>query len=121
MLFRHYFLAQVRSIKSKNIFLYKGSPLRDLRSAFHNARIRAKIEDFRFHHLRHCFVTNMRRAGVAPSVIMAMAGHKTEQMFHRYNVINEQDMKVALEKAGEYYQGKNYSLSADKRKGDPER
>jgi len=39
------------------------------------------------------------------SVIMAMAGHKTESMFLRYNTVEEQDMRMAVERFGSYLRG----------------
>lgn len=75
--------AQIRSIKSKNVFLYKGEPVSRIRTAFMAACRRARIEDFPFHDPSHCFVTNMRRAGILRSEIMAMTRHRTENIFHR--------------------------------------
>ena len=51
---------------------------------------------FRFHDLRHCAVTNLRKAGVNDSVIMSISGHKTYAMFKRYNRIDRQDRVNAL-------------------------
>jgi len=34
-----------------------------------------KIENVRFHDLRHCAVTTMSEAGIAPEVIMKAVGH----------------------------------------------
>jgi integrase len=47
---------------------------------------------FIFHDLRHTFNTNMRKAGVAESVIMKVTGHSTREMFDRYNTVDESDM-----------------------------
>jgi integrase len=55
-----------------------------------------------FHDLRHTCNTNMRKAGVAPSVIMKMTGHKTAAMFHRYNTVDMQDAQEAYLKLKEH-------------------
>ena len=40
----------------------------------------------------------MRKAGVPKSVIMQLTGHKTMAMFSRYNTVDKQDAKDALDK-----------------------
>lgn len=49
-----------------------------------------------FHGLRHTFNTNMRKAGVSESVIMAVTGHSTMAMFDRYNKIDLEDTRQAV-------------------------
>jgi len=49
-----------------------------------------------FHDLRHTFNTNMRKAGVSESVIMAITGHSSRGMFDRYNTIDEDDIRNAV-------------------------
>ena len=51
---------------------------------------------FIFHDLRHTFNTNMRKAGVQESVIMEITGHSTREMFDRYNTIDEDDTRKAI-------------------------
>ena len=57
---------------------------------------------FIFHDLRHCFNSNIRRAGVAESVIMSITGHSTRTMFDRYNTIDPEDARNAISKLGRY-------------------
>jgi hypothetical protein len=40
----------------------------------------------------------MRKAGVQESVIMEVTGHSTREMFDRYNTIDEDDTRKAVEK-----------------------
>jgi hypothetical protein len=40
----------------------------------------------------------MRRAGVAQSVRMAMTGHSTPEMDNRYDTVDEQDKRAALDR-----------------------
>jgi hypothetical protein len=44
----------------------------------------------------------MRKAGVAESVIMAITGHSTRDMFDRYNTVDDEDTKNAIEQFGEF-------------------
>ncbi len=72
------------------------SAILDIKTAFLKAVRTAGIKNFRFHDLRHCAVTNLRKAGVNDSVIMSISGHKTYAMFKRYNRIDRQDRVNAL-------------------------
>ncbi len=40
----------------------------------------------------------MRKAGVDQTVIMKLTGHKTLAMFNRYNTVDQQDAKQAMER-----------------------
>lgn len=92
--------------KDNHIFQFKGQPIKgDIRDGLKNACKEAKIKygrfvkgGFIFHDLRHTFNTNMRKAGVQESVIMAITGHSTREMFDRYNTVDEEDTKSALRK-----------------------
>jgi integrase len=79
------------------VFIYKGSLIRDLHSAFYRAYAEAEIEEFRFHDLRHCFVTNQRRKGVPDRVTMSITGHLTMECFKRYDTISVDDLKRAVQ------------------------
>lgn len=97
-----------RPIHTNAVFLFRGKPIRDIRTSFKTALKAAGIEYGRkkregvvFHDLRHTFNTLMRKAGVAESVIMSITGHSTREMFDRYNTIDEEDTRLAISK----YQG----------------
>jgi len=57
-------LSKVRSLSTSRVFLYDGKPINEIKNAFKTALRRAGVEDFRFHDLRHCAATNLRRAGI---------------------------------------------------------
>jgi len=93
-----------RAIHTKNVFLCRGNPFSEIKRALKTACTDAKViygrfekGGFIFHDLRHTFNTNIRKAGVAESVIMAITGHSTREMFDRYNAIDEQDAHQAVE------------------------
>ena len=49
----------------------------------------------------------LRKSGVQKSVIMQLTGHKTSAMFDRYNTVDEQDAKEALEKLNNFLKSKD--------------
>jgi hypothetical protein len=54
-----------------------------------------------FHDLRRSGVRNLRKLGVPESVAMKISGHKTRQVFERYNIIDESDIREAGRKLNE--------------------
>ena len=95
-------LAKVRSLSTNRVFLYKGIPLKRISRTFGTAKRNAGILDFRFHDLRHCASTNLRRAGVDTATAMKIVGHKSEKMWKRYNAIEENDLVNAARKLNTY-------------------
>jgi integrase len=87
-----------RTLGSPYIFTYMGNPIRSLAWTFKRACKRAGIPNFRFHDLRHCAVTNFRKAGVSDSVTMSITGHKTHAVFKRYDRVDREDRQGAIQK-----------------------
>jgi integrase len=91
-------------IRDNHVFLYKGKPIRDIRTALKNACVatgipygRSQKDGFVFHDTRHTFNTNMRKSGVPESVIMKITGHSTREMFLRYDTVDSADTRKAVE------------------------
>jgi integrase len=85
-------------------FLFNGKPVKDIRGALARACRDAGIPygraakgGFVFHGTRHCFNTNMRKAGVPESVIMKITGHSTREMFLRYDTVDMADALKAVD------------------------
>jgi len=57
---------------------------------------KAGLENFRFHDLRHIFVTRKVRQGWDDKRIMAITGHKTFAVFQRYNNPTEEDLREVV-------------------------
>jgi len=91
-------LGKIRRIRHKAVFTYRGKPIDSIRKSFNEACAKAEVQDFRIHDLRHTFNTNMRKAGVDRSVIMKITGHKTTSMFERYNTIDSEDARSAMDR-----------------------
>jgi len=87
-----------KAIHDPHVFLFRGKPVTHIRTGLKLAWKKAGIEygRFVFHDLRHTFNTNMRKAGVSGSVIMAITGHATREMFDRYNRVDGDDVATAI-------------------------
>ena len=87
-----------RSITTKRVFLYldkqgRYRPFKGFSRSWNRVRKLAGLNDVVFHDFRHTAITNMRKAGNPPSVIMKASGHKTMSMFLRYNLVDDEDLR----------------------------
>ena len=95
-------LAKIRHLSTNHVFLYEGQPIQRVKRSFMTACRNAGIKDLRFHDLRHCAATNLRRAGVDTVTAMKIVGHKSEKMHRRYNSVSEEDLTKAAGKLNTY-------------------
>jgi integrase len=63
---------------------FEGQPITDIKTAFNGAVLRAEIENFRFHDLRHTFCSWLALRGVSLAAIQKLAGHASIKMTLRY-------------------------------------
>ncbi len=86
-----------RSFQYNRVFLRRVNGqfelFNDFRKSWKSARKKAGLDDFVFHDFRHVAISNLRKAGNSPTVIMKASGHKTMSMFLRYNLVDEEDLK----------------------------
>ncbi len=94
-----------RAIHDPHVFLYKGNPIHDIRTGLKKACEEAEIiygrfvkDGFVFHDLRHTFDTGLRRAGVDEIDRMALMGHESREMDRRYNTVDIEDRRQAINK-----------------------
>jgi integrase len=73
-----------------------GTRWEDGRELFRRACRNVGLDDVWFRDLRRSFVTNARRRGVAKSVVMRMSGHRIRNLFDRYNIVEDDDVKNAV-------------------------
>lgn len=105
--------------QGNHVFQFKVQSVKDIRTGLKRACKKAKIKygrfekgGFIFHDLRHTFNTNMRKAGVAESVIMKITGHSTREMFDRHNTIDEVDIRQAIGRLQGYLTDVDQSLES---------
>ena len=55
----------------------------------------------------------MRKAGIPESVIMEITGHSTREMFDRYNTIDDEDKRKAIETCGAYFESVRQDVRCD--------
>lgn len=77
-------------------------PVGDFSRSWKNALVAADLAGRIPHDFRRTAIRNMVRAGVPERVAMEIAGHKTREVFERYNIVSEVDLRIAQEKLTAY-------------------
>ena len=90
------FKAMPRGLPGVPVFLRDGKPITSIREAFQSARLKAGLDGFNFHDLRHTFINNRRLEGHDYFRIMAATGHKTMSVFKRYNTVSREELKALV-------------------------
>ena len=79
------------------VFHRNGQPVGDFKRSWATANKRVGMDKL-FHDLRRTAVRNFIAQGLPERLVMALTGHKTNHMLHRYHVVVEQDLRLALSK-----------------------
>ena len=77
------------------IFRHNGSRIKDIRTVWARACRDAKLSGRIPHDLRPTAVRSMVRAGILERVAMQISGHKTRDVFERYDIVSEGDLREA--------------------------
>ncbi len=78
------------------VFTMDGKPINEINHSFATACKKAKIEKFTFHDLRHTCINNWRLQGNDYFRIMAASGHRTMNVFKRYNTVTQDELKKLI-------------------------
>ena len=71
---------------------------RNLRKEWEKACKAAGEAGLMIHDLRRSGVRNLSRAGISDTVVMQISGHRTRDVFMRYNIVSNEDVAQAMEK-----------------------
>ena len=82
-----------------------GERYKEIQAAVERARHAAGLDGMWTHDLRRSFITNARRAGIPQRVIMSMSGHLTDAAFKRYDIVEEEDQRRAVQRLDELRSG----------------
>ena len=89
------------SKKAKGEYIFSsrdGRPYGSIKKAFTTALKRAKIDEFRFHDLRHTFGSHLVMQGVDLRTVQQVMGHKDIKMTMRYSHLSPEHVQEAMEK-----------------------
>jgi integrase len=73
-------------------------PIKSFKRAWQNACRAAGLPGRRLHDFRRTAVRNLDRAGVSRTVGMELVGHRTEEIYNRYNITSNADKREAARK-----------------------
>jgi integrase len=74
-----------------------GKLIRDFRRSWEKACVEAGLPGLHFHDLRRTAARNIRRGHVSEKVAMEVGGWKTTSVFHRYAIVDNQDIAHAMD------------------------
>ncbi|PKO46405.1 MAG: site-specific integrase [Betaproteobacteria bacterium HGW-Betaproteobacteria-22] len=99
------------------VFSYQGKPIAAANTrAWKNARIRAGIENFRWHDLRHTWATWHRQAGTPTHELQRLGAWKTTAMVERYAHIAPDALKGATGRLENFMSGYDLATVSQKEK-----
>jgi len=84
----------------EHVFHYRGKPMRDIRDGWDAAAKRAGLAGLLVHDLRRSAVRAMLQAGIPETTAMKITGHRTREIFTRYDIVAESDLRLAADRLG---------------------
>jgi integrase len=84
------------------VFHRDGKPIKSFRRAFKAACKDEGLAGILPHDMRRSAIRNFRKAGISESDGMKISGHRTNSVYKRYDIVDEQDQRRAMERAQEF-------------------
>lgn len=78
-------------------------PIKSYKTAWTRATLAAGTPNRLVHDLRRTGVRALRRSGVPEKTAMQLTGHKTRAVFDRYDIVDEKDLGLAVEKLAAFH------------------
>lgn len=99
-------LSSQKGKHSSRVFTYRGKPFKAANTkAWTEALIRAGIENFRWHDLRHTWATWQRQAGTPTHELQRLGGWKTGAMVERYAHLAPESLAIAAQRLDSTFEG----------------
>lgn len=92
-----------------------GTAIKDFRKAWKNACEAAGHPGKLLHDFRRSAVRTLERSGVPRSTAMAMVGHKTESIYRRYTIVDEQMHREAAAKLDAWHVEQQAKAAAERK------
>ena len=94
--------AQARRLDCPFVFHRNGKPIKSFRKTWKTACEEIGQPNLVPHDMRRSAVRNFRKAGLSETEGMAMSGHKTNSIYKRYDIMDEEDLKESMGKVQDY-------------------
>jgi len=97
-----------------SVFHWRGRPIQKLRRSWQRACELAGLQGRLLHDFRRTAVRNLIRAGVQQAIAMKITGHKTDSIFRRYLIVDEELLAQATGAVAELLGDGKRSSEVDK-------
>ncbi|MDP2606100.1 MAG: site-specific integrase [Deltaproteobacteria bacterium] len=98
-----------RRLDCVHVFHRQGKAIKSIRRIFTSAVTAVGLPGLIPHDMRRSAIRNFRKAGLSPTEGMKLSGHKTDSVYRRYDIIDEQDLTESMTKVQEHVERERQS------------